>query len=586
MKDSPSQTPVGDRTAVRDLLLVAGDEVEVMERTHRLLVPHVGDTLIVSRSGGAATAVPSGTSRPEIVESLPWPPDETGTGREGGIWYAPAPGGTWAEVREREGASASGARLLAARLGGAPSMGWVVLKRGSERPPISRGELDLLREAAVAAGFALAAAGLSRRVLQARSAADAATHRWASLARMNALLVRSPDFEATVSSVLEGVVPYLADWAVVELESARGTDRRAGRHTDPQRRPLLDRLHSFPRRRPADGADAPPIPPEGLLVAEVRDEDLRRLAEPTDLDTLRALRPRSVAAVPLRAGHRMLGTLTLAAAESGQIYTADDLALFRSVAQQAGLALTSAEMYREAERARQEREEVLAMVSHDLRNPLNRVGFAVALLESPDFPDDRRADQVQLIGRAVDEMNGLIQRLLDAARIDRGRFHVEPVPESLDELVAEALHRAAPAAEQAGVRCLPPPESGAVVLADRERLLQVFANLLSNAVSFSPTGGAVEISIDLPVGEARVTIRDQGPGIDVETQRRIFDRYWQARRSGRAGAGLGLSIAQGIVHAHGGLIGVESRPGHGSSFHFTIPRVPEGPAGPAGTSTT
>jgi signal transduction histidine kinase len=124
------------------------------------------------------------------------------------------------------------------------------------------------------------------------------------------------------------------------------------------------------------------------------------------------------------------------------------------------------------------------------------------------------------------------------------------------------------------------------VLADRGRLLQVFANLLHNAISFSPPGGAIHVGIELAPDEARVAIRDEGPGMDAETQRHIFDRYWQARQAGRAGAGLGLSIARGIVEAHGGRIAVDSVPGQGSTFRFSIPRVSGAPPEEAGTHAT
>lgn len=583
-----SRLPFAERpVGARDLLLIADDEAEVLARARRLLVPLVGDELAVTPAPETEAEAPRAVSPPELPPSLPWPPQGLADERPGRVWYAPSPNGTWAELHDGEDGDLPDARWFAARLGGTPSAGWVLLERSPDRPPLSQDELNLLREAAVAAGFALVAAALSRQVRDARAAADAATHRWAALARVNGLLVRSPDYDDTVAAVLEAVVPYLADWALLELVDEGGiTDRRVGRHTDPHRNALLGRLQSFPRRQPSGDGARSSIPARDLLVANVGEPDLRRLAEPCDLEALEALGPRSLAVVRLCTGERTVGTLTLATAESGQIFTQDDLALFRSVAQQAALALISAEMYQAAERARREREEVLAIVSHDLKNPLNTVGFAVAILGMPDVPEARRTEQVRVISRAAREMNELIERLLDAARIDSGRFHVDPAPESLDALIAEALRRAAPAAEQAGVRCPPPSPCGAVVLADRGRLLQVFANLLSNAISFSPPDGTVRIAIELEPDEARITVRDEGPGIDLETQRHIFDRYWQARRSGRSGAGLGLSIARGIVEAHGGRIGVESRPGHGSSFHFTVPRLPEGPAAPAGTHST
>jgi signal transduction histidine kinase len=581
---SESAPPASDLgpAAARHLLLLADDESELLARARGLLVPLVGDELALARAVDPAAAAP----RPALPAALPWPPVAAPAQPAGRIWWAPGPDGGWAELDPDAPAGPPSARWFAARMGGTPSAGWVLVARSPERPPVSRAELDLLAETAFAAGFALVTAGLSRQVRGARAAADAAAHRWAALARLNARLVRSPDYDDTIDALLHAVVPYLADWALVELREAdSGEARRAGRHANPASAPLLDRLEAFPGGAGVAPAAGGGVPGDGLLVPCLGEGELGRLATAAERAALDALAPRSLAVVPL-AAEGVRGTLTLVAAESGQVYTPDDLALFRTVGQQAALALASALTHRAAERARREREEVLAMVSHDLKNPLNTVGFAAAILETPEVPEARRSAQVAVIRRAVGEMNELIDRLLDAARIDSGRFHVDPEPESLDALVAEALHRAAVAAERAGVRCAPPPPCGAAVLADRGRLLQVFANLLQNAISFSPRGGIIRVELELAPDEARVAIRDEGPGMDAETQRHIFDRYWQARQAGRAGAGLGLSIARGIVEAHGGRIAVESVPGDGSTFSFSIPRVSGDPPGGAGTHAT
>lgn len=565
-----NSTPAHGSPGVRDLLLLADDEDEVLDRARKLLVPMVGDDLAVSLTAETSQRRESG--RPDLPPALPWPPEPAAEKPAGRVWFAAGPDGTWTEYDEEHREALTEARWFTARLGGTPSAGWVLLERSPERPPVSPDDLDLLRDTAAAAGFALIARTLSRQVREARTTADAAAHRWAALARANALLVRSPEYDRCAASVLEAVVPYLADWAVLTLMGSEGRfQMQMVRHTDEARQPLLARLRPFPALSrggaPAPGAD------QGLLLPEVEEPDLRRLADPEDLDTLRALGPRSLSIVPLRTGGRSLATLTLATAESGQVYTPDDLGLFRSVAQHAALALTSAEMYRDAQRARREREEVLAIVSHDLKNPIHTVGLAAAILETAEIPAPRREAQIGVIGRAVGEMNELIERLLDAARIDSGRFSVRRSPVAMDALVSEALRRAAPAAEGAGVRLEGPEPCGATVLADRSRILQVFGNLLGNAVSFTPPNGRVRLAVEVEAEEVVVRVRDDGPGMDEETQRHVFDRFWQARRTGRAGAGLGLSIARGIVHAHDGRIGVVSRPGEGSEFHFTVPRA-------------
>jgi signal transduction histidine kinase len=573
--NSASRPDPGPPTVPRDLLLLAHDEGELLARVHRLLVPVVGDDLAVARATDVVPE-PSPPRRPVLPSSLSWPPEAMEEERAGWVWFAPGRGGGWTRLGEGETDVPGTARWFAARLGGTPSAGWALLERDPDRPPISPEELDLLREAAVAAGFALVSSALSRRVNDARAAADAAAHRWAALARMNTLLVRSPDYEDTVDAILEGVVPYLADWAVLDVADHRGSiGRRVGRHASRSRAGLLDRLIAAP----VEASAATSMPTDGILIPVVTKDALEREADRFDSEGVLALDTRSLALVPLEVGGRALGVLALATAGSGQEYTSDDLALFRSVGQQAALALSSAELFRAAEQARREREEVLAIVSHDLKNPLNIVGFAAALLGNPEIAEDRKRVQLEVIGRAVTQMNELIERLLDAARIDSGRFHVAPAPEPLDELVAEAMGRAEPVAEQGGVRIEGPGLTGMTVLADRDRMLQVFGNLLANAVSFSPREGSVQICLEPGPEDVRVLIRDHGPGMDEKTQSHIFDRFWQARQSGQAGSGLGLSIARGIVDAHGGRIDVDSAPGRGSTFHFTIPLAKPEPEG-------
>jgi signal transduction histidine kinase len=547
----------------------------VLARVHRLLVPVVGDELAVARATDVVPE-PSLPRRPAIPSSLSWPPEAMEQERPGRVWFAPGPGGEWVRLGERETDVPGTARWFAARLGGTPSAGWALLERDPERPPITSEELDLLRDAAVAAGFALVSSALSRRVRDARAAADAAAHRWAALARMNTLLVRSPDYEDTVNAILEGVVPYLADWAILDLADEHGSiERRVGRHASPSRSDELDALiASPPGAKLGDSRIG-----EGILIPALTQDASEEIEYLSDRQALLGLDTQSVALMPLEAGGRGLGVLALGTAGSGQKYNPDDLALFRSVAQQAALALSSSELYREAKQARLEREEVLAIVSHDLKNPLHIVGFAAAILGSPDISEERKRTQVAVIGRAVTQMNELIERLLDAARIDSGRFHVEPAPEPLDALVAEAMRRAEPVAAEGGVRLEGPGLTGVTVLADRDRMLQVFANLVDNAVSFSPREGSVQVDLEPGPESVRVQVRDHGPGMDEEMQRHIFDRFWQARKSGQAGSGLGLSIARGIVVAHGGRLDVDSAPGRGSTFYFTIPLAEPEPNG-------
>jgi signal transduction histidine kinase/DNA-binding response OmpR family regulator len=227
-----------------------------------------------------------------------------------------------------------------------------------------------------------------------------------------------------------------------------------------------------------------------------------------------------------------------------------------------------------AEAASRTREDLMAVVSHDLRNPLSAIATAATLLRrnSDADPTGRATKQAELILRSADRMARLISDLLDIACIDAGRLSVELLPHGAASLLQEANELFQLLAAEKLLRLtVEAPDPSLSVIADRERVLQVLANLVGNALKFTPAGGNIRLRAQPDGGAVRFSIVDSGPGVSSEQLPHIFDRYWQAKRDGRLGIGLGLSIAKGIVEAHGGHIWAESAPGEGSSFHFTLP---------------
>jgi PAS domain S-box-containing protein len=244
------------------------------------------------------------------------------------------------------------------------------------------------------------------------------------------------------------------------------------------------------------------------------------------------------------------------------------------------LSFTDMTETRAAERslrqAVQTRDEVLAVVSHDLRNPVGTIYSAASLLLDMELPAEKRREHLTTVKRSATRMNRLIQDLLDVARLEAGALSVDAGWFQVGGLVQEAVECHRVQAEVDGVRLLAcVPEGVGEAWGDRDRLLQVLTNLMENALRFTPAGGVVEaaVRVDEPTGELHVSVSDSGPGISPEDQDRLFDRFWQVSRKDKRGAGLGLSIAKGIVEAHGGRIWVESREGSGSTFWFSIPRT-------------
>ena len=223
------------------------------------------------------------------------------------------------------------------------------------------------------------------------------------------------------------------------------------------------------------------------------------------------------------------------------------------------------------------RDDVLAIVSHDLKNPVSAILMSTSLLARLALPAEaavRVHDAVHRIRYAADHMNDLICNLVDAAAIEAGRFSVVRGPQEVEGIVDNVIKMMLPIATGRALRIerrlagtLPPVDC------DRERILQVFSNLIGNAIRFTPSSGSITITAEGAGQSVRFGVADTGSGVTAEALPHLFDRYWRSGRSIRASAGLGLYIVKGIVEAHGGTVWAENPPGGGAAFFFTIPTV-------------
>lgn len=232
------------------------------------------------------------------------------------------------------------------------------------------------------------------------------------------------------------------------------------------------------------------------------------------------------------------------------------------------------EALRQAVRAR---DEVLAVVSHDLRNPVGTIYSGATLLLDVELPESRRRQHLERIRRSARRATRLIRDLLDVARIEAGTLSVVPSEVDVESLTQEALEGVADRAREKGIELgRETPDGADRVVVDRDRLLQALSNLLENAVKFTEPGGRVTLRARREDGLLVLEVDDTGPGISPEERERLFDRFWQARRADRDGAGLGLAIVKGIAEAHGGSIELESAPGGGARFILRV-ATEEGP---------
>ena len=328
-----------------------------------------------------------------------------------------------------------------------------------------------------------------------------ATGRWRFLADASAALDTSIEYEQTLANTVRLAVPEVADYCVVILLGEDGSTRWAdSAHRDPAKRALLESLRGYV---------PPPSPehpdPEGAADRAAAARHGRRQRDPewwdgAQLGIVRALAPASLIAVPMIARWRTLGAILFAVtAESGRRYRDHDLGLAADVGRRAAFAIDHALLYEAARRAAKERDELMAVVAHDLKNPLNTIQLAVKVLQEdgPCGDGEKGAIDRHALGavqRAADRMYRLIHDLLELSRADAGRLWIRPAAADAEAMLRDAVDTHCEIAAAKSIRLeATAEESLPSVLADRERIAQVFSNLIGNALKFTPSGGRVSV---------------------------------------------------------------------------------------------
>ena len=406
------------------------------------------------------------------------------------------------------------------------------------------------------------------------------------LATAGWVLAASLDVESTMATIAELPVPLLGEWSLLELLTPDGAMRRAAAtHLDPHRHEDTAALLS----RVAEPLELEPAVASSARVAH--DAEAQRLTDMSAWldanfhDTASRQRAQSLGAgavllVPLRAGGRAIGALHLVRTRPGAVHSLEEQQVADQFAGLAALALENARLYQQARSAVRERDEMLAIVSHDLRNPVNAIVMLTGAVLKRDTPAAAAGediapmsrDEVEAVRAAARQADGLIQDLQDVSRISAGRLRVERRRVPASDFLTECADMFEPVMEDAALRFVRRIDDNLpIVLGDQHRLTQVLSNLLGNAVRFTPHGGDIVLTATPLEDVVRISVRDSGPGVAPDDVPRLFERYWQAPRLLRAGSGLGLYIAKGIVEAHDGEIGVDSEVGKGAEFWFTLP---------------
>jgi signal transduction histidine kinase/CheY-like chemotaxis protein len=412
---------------------------------------------------------------------------------------------------------------------------------------------------------------------RAREEAEASRRRSEFLAHAGALLAGSLDYGATLARLVEAAVPQIADWCVVELEAEQpSSGDPAMAHADPSKLPLVLEILKRWRERgdPSQGIARVVRSGKSALYADITPESLR-VAIPDD-EYLIELYGRagltSAMVVLIAARGHTLGAIALNS--STRRYDERDLAMAEELGRIAGLAVDNARLYRDSKDAERQKDEFLAMVSHELRNPLAPIASALQVMDLSDpgaFVRERG-----IISRHVEHVSRLVGDLLEVARVTRGKLDMKKERCELAAIIGKALEMAAPLFEERHHRFTSKvPAAGIVVDGDQGRLAQVIANVLANAAKYTGSGGEISIEAASEHGEVVIRVRDSGVGIAPELLPKVFDMFVQApgtidRADG--GLGIGLAVAKTIVELHGGTIAAHSAGvGHGTEVAIRLP---------------
>jgi|GEM_PF-209352 len=400
------------------------------------------------------------------------------------------------------------------------------------------------------------------------------------LAEASAALAGVVDYESTLQKVATLAVPYFADWSAVDMVNSDGSLRRlAVAHQDTDKIALVQQLmHEYPPDPDSPtGAVAVLRTGKPQIIAEIPDEMLAQAAKDEHhLTLIRSLGLKSYICVPLIASGNPLGVLTFATAESGRTYGDTDLALAMDLAQRAGAAIENTQLYQALRETDRRKDEFLATLAHELRNPLAPIRNSLQILNMPRVDEEMAQRSREMMERQVHHLVRLVDDLLDVSRVMRGKIELRKERIELATVVARAVETVQPLIDAQGhqlsVRLS--PESLAIDV-DPVRLAQVIGNLLTNAAKYTDANGHIWLTAERDGNEAVLRVRDTGIGIAPPMLPRIFELFVQvdhASTKAQGGLGIGLTLVKNLVEMHSGTVEARSEGlGKGSEFVVRLP---------------
>lgn len=389
------------------------------------------------------------------------------------------------------------------------------------------------------------------------------------------------DYESTLRSVARLAVPYLADWCAIDLADASGRLHRvANSHAEPELSGIVHQLRL--------SYEDPTVSTLGKILEDRRprlinnltEADMRALAsDAAQFQMLQELRPAAFIGVPMVIRDSCLGVIAFFSSDSGRQFSKADVQLAERVAERISVALENAKLYESVREADERKDVFLAMLAHELRNPLGALSNGLEVLRTK-FPGEQNRWTFEMLDRQKRQLTRLLDDLMDVSRISRGKVILHKHNISLNAVLTEAATDMQASVDEKRHKLSKQfGDDDIAVSADPVRLKQIVTNLLSNAVKYTPPGGSITLSAVRDGSDVVIKVADSGVGIAEDQLFSIFDLFEQVRAEDSfttVGLGLGLALVRDLVEMHGGTVTATSEGENmGSDFSVRLPTVDE-----------
>ncbi len=394
------------------------------------------------------------------------------------------------------------------------------------------------------------------------------------LAEVGKKLIPSHDYRATLTNLAQSLVPYLADWCVVDvLKANKKVERIAVAHADSTKKELASEIWKYTPSL-LDKSPIAEVLTTGKPIINFEISPILVKKPLRGSQTKQVITPASGMVIPLIARGNILGAITFIYKKRDSNYAPSDISLAKELAARAALAIDNAWLYNEAQKAIQIRDEFLSIASHELKTSLTTVK-ALAQILRKDYQKSNDTRSIGMLSKMDTQLNmttKLVNDLLDVGRMQSGKFSLRKELFDVDRLMKNIIETAQRFTNTHKIIL-----KGRVkkkIYADRDRIGQVVLNLITNAIKYSPDNTKIVVSVSRDEKNLIINVKDSGIGIPKDKYQKIFERFFRVLdkpKEKTSGLGLGLYISQILLTQHKGTIRVKSKEGKGSTFHITLP---------------